>query len=132
VANFGNAVGWYNPAVHVDHAHNLFLNIAAERGIIGLVTFAILVVALFRNLAKGFHLGASPIYRAVSAGLFASFVAFFAHSLFDVSYYDYKILLLFWLLLGIAASLPFLFEERGTSPLSPSPRSALSTNVPVA
>jgi hypothetical protein len=28
------------------------------------------------------------------------------HSLFDVAYYDYKILLMFWLVLGVAASLP--------------------------
>jgi len=131
VANFDNALGWYNPALHFDHAHNLFLNIAAERGIIGLATFSIVLVALFRTLAKGFNQGASPVHRAVSAGLAASFVAFFAHSMFDVSYYDYKILLLFWLLMGIAASLPFLFNER-TSPLAPSPRSALSTNVPMA
>ena len=35
--------------------------------------------------------------------------AFLADSLFDVAYYDYKILLLFWLVVGIAASLPRLF-----------------------
>jgi hypothetical protein len=34
-----------------------------------------------------------------------------ADSLFDVAYYDYKIRLLFWLLVGIAASLPRLFQR---------------------
>jgi hypothetical protein len=37
------------------------------------------------------------------AGLIAVFAGYLAHSMFDVSYYDYKILLLFWLLAGTAA-----------------------------
>ena len=44
----------------------------------------------------------------------ASLAAFLADSLFDVAYYDYKILLLFWLLAGVRASLPRLF--RSTEP----------------
>ena len=48
------------------------------------------------------------MYRVLSAGLIASFVGFFAHSLFDATYYDYKILLLFWILVGMSAVLPDL------------------------
>jgi hypothetical protein len=54
------------------------------------------------------------LLSVLAAAITAIFVAFLAASLFDVAYYDYKILLLFWLLAGLAASLPRLF---GAMPL---------------
>ena len=41
----------------------------------------------------------------------ASIVGFFAHSLFDVSYYDYRILLMFWIVIGLAACSPRLLTR---------------------
>jgi putative inorganic carbon (HCO3(-)) transporter len=89
----------------LNHAHNLFLNTAAERGILGLLTFVIIVVVVFRRLSVLMARAARPFQRALVAGLVGSFAAYFVHSMFDVSYYDYKILLLFWLLVGVTASL---------------------------
>lgn len=112
--SFGAFVGSYNPHLHVSQAHNLFLNIAAELGIIGLAAFGIVVVVLFRTLARVRRNASSSRDRIVAAALVASFTAFFVHSLFDVSYYDYKILLLFWILVGAAATLPRLTRDEGT------------------
>jgi hypothetical protein len=42
----------------------------------------------------------------------ATFVGYFIHSLLEVSYYDYKVLLLFWLLVGTVALLPDLMKQR--------------------
>jgi len=92
----------------LNHAHNLFLNIAAERGFLGLLAFGVLILTLFKSFARASRKAGFVIERALVAGLLASFVAYCAHSLFDVSYYDYKVLLLFWLLVGVTASLPSL------------------------
>jgi O-antigen ligase len=108
VGNFAHVIGDRS----LSHAHNLFLNIAAERGVLGLAAFGIVIAALFRTLATAFRRTAGTASRVLSAGLIASFVGFFAHSLFDATYYDYKILLLFWLLVGVSASLPWLFAEQ--------------------
>src|SRR5207302_3983660 len=48
VGNFGHVIG--DPSL--SHAHNLYLNIAAERGVLGLAAFVVVIVALFRSLAK--------------------------------------------------------------------------------
>ncbi len=87
---------------------------AVERGIFGLIAFALVVVALFRTLRQVLERVSGALEHALAAGLIASFVAFFVHSFFDVSYYDYKVLLLFWLLVGIAARLPRLLTENQT------------------
>ncbi len=111
VNNFGYLIQSYNSDLTVNQAHNLFLNIAAERGLLGIAAFLFLVGVAFRALRSAWRNAPSFSFRVLTAGVIASLLGFFAHSLFDVSYYDYKILLMFWLVVGIAASLPGLFEK---------------------
>ncbi len=50
IGNYGAAYGPYHVTIFVnslDHAHNYYINISAETGIIGLTTFILLLVALF-------------------------------------------------------------------------------------
>jgi putative inorganic carbon (hco3(-)) transporter len=106
VANFVNFYPEYSHQPYgLNHAHNLLLNIAAERGIVGLVTFCVVMVVLLRGVVRGSASNTDRLDRALGAGLIASFAGFLVHSTFEVSYYDYKVLLLFWLLAGIAAVL---------------------------
>jgi putative inorganic carbon (hco3(-)) transporter len=100
----------------INHAHNLFLNIAAERGIPALLVFGALIFALFRTLASSLRKAQSTMERALIAGFLATFAGYLVHSIFEVSYYDHKVLLLFWLLVGVAASLPRLLSL-GSKPI---------------
>jgi O-antigen ligase len=111
VNNFANYIGAYDPSLDVNQAHNLFLNIATERGLLGVVTFAIFLVVLFRTLGRALRVASDGGSRILASAVIASFAAFLSDSVFDVAYYDYKILLLFWLLAGIAASLPRLYAQ---------------------
>lgn len=95
----------------LNDAHNIFLNMAAERGVIGLATFVFFVFMLFRTLRRVLPATTSKLEYAMVAGLLATFAGYFAHGLFEVSYYDYKVLLLFWLLVGVSASLPRLMSR---------------------
>jgi O-antigen ligase len=106
------------------HAHNIFLNMAAERGVIGLVTFAVVVVILFRTLWRTLPLARSRQDHALVAGLLAMFAGYFAHSMFEVSYYDYKVLLLFWILVGLSVVMPRLLSD-GTEAVQDSARMRL-------
>jgi O-antigen ligase len=90
----------------IDHAHNLFLNIFAERGIFGFLSFINVVVAYFLTVGKVLRRANSGLPRAFSAGLIASFAGYLVHSLFDVSYYDTQVLFLVWILIGLAGALP--------------------------
>jgi O-antigen ligase len=108
VANFAYYFLPYSGG-YLSHAHNLFLNMSAERGIIGLVAFIVVLVTLFRTLDHALTKAGHRYQRALTAGLIASFGGYVIHSIFDATYYDYKVLLLFWLLAGIGATLPTLF-----------------------
>ena len=73
---------WEDP---LGHAHNYYLNILAETGSVGLVSYLALVVGTFWlawrswTVAKGFR-------RAVAVGALGLLVAFSVHSLFDNLY----------------------------------------------
>jgi len=118
VNNFGNYVDAFRPDLDVNQAHDLFLNVLVERGIIGLAALVTFLFLLFRTLRRiasqslstGLARGPDST-RILAVGIIASFAAFLGDSLFDVAYYDYKILLLFWLLAGIAASLPAIKQS---------------------
>jgi O-antigen ligase len=107
--NFNNYILTLNPDLDVNQAHDLFLNVLVERGILGLITFGFFLFMVFRALGRSLQLATASSQRILAAGIAAGFLAFLADSLFDVAYYDYKVLLLFWLLAGVAASLPRLF-----------------------
>jgi O-antigen ligase len=98
----------------ISHAHNLFLNMSAERGVIGLLAFCVVLVSLFRTLDRSLSKASNRYHRALTAGLIASFGGYLVHSIFDATYYDYKVLLLFWLLAAVGAALPSLFSYPAT------------------
>ena len=113
VANFVNFYPDYSGRTDgLMHAHNIFLNMAAERGILGLTAFVLVLVMLFRALMRAVKYAGSRTEQALVVGVIATFLGYLAHSLFEVSYYDYKILLLFWLMVGIGASLPSVLSGR--------------------
>jgi hypothetical protein len=124
VANFVNYYPQYGGTSRgINHAHDIFLNMFAERGVLGVLSFVTVLVLLFRSLAESLRVAKSPLDRAVVAGLVASFAGYLVHAIGEVSYYDYKVLLLFWLLVGVAAATSRIIKldsiERDFAPLAP-------------
>jgi len=107
IGNFQNVYPAYGVRpVSAPHAHNLFLNLAAERGLPALVAFALVLAVLLRTLHHAWAAARTPAGKALVAGFSASLVAFLVHSLLDVSYVEETVLLLFWVVIGVSAVLP--------------------------
>jgi O-antigen ligase len=96
-ANFWNGVGFgdYEPAyadyrllnwpIALGHAHNYYLNVAAETGLIGLLAYLILwgaVVAQTWRVSRRLQ----GWWRGLSIGLLGAWVHFSVHHLFDNLY----------------------------------------------
>jgi putative inorganic carbon (HCO3(-)) transporter len=84
-------------------AHNLYLNVAAEQGLIGLTALAALMIALF---AMTMRLRRMPEARdrALGMALLGVCVVLALHNLFDVTFLDPKTSTLVWTLFGIGAA----------------------------
>ena len=74
--------GWLEP---LGHAHNYYLNLAAEAGIFGMAAYVAVVVLAFRAAIRAAR-GRDPYWRALGIGVLGSLVAISLHSAFDNLY----------------------------------------------
>ncbi len=69
---------WSDP---LGHAHNYYLNVAAETGVVGLAAYLLLWVAAFWQAWRAVR--GSPLTRGLAAGLLGMIVALSLHNGFD-------------------------------------------------
>ena len=92
----------YNGIV-APHSHNLFLQILVESGIGGILVFLLILVFFLKKMMVGYQWGGgkgkplSTMITAISAGV----CGFLVQGMFDNCFYNYRVLLIFWLVLGI-------------------------------
>ncbi|MCC7103524.1 MAG: O-antigen ligase family protein [Chloroflexi bacterium] len=73
--------GWVQP---LGHAHNYYLNMAAETGIVGLLALVGALATVFRAIAGGLKRAAlGSESRALLTGLLGSLTVLMVHNLFD-------------------------------------------------
>lgn len=94
-----NAI-WKDP---LGHAHNIYLNVMAQTGFLGIVTYLAQFVGWLMVILAGRRRATSPVDRALAAGVLASFVAVAVHNGFD-NLYVHGLNAQFGLLIGLAAS----------------------------
>lgn len=103
------------------YAHNCFLQLIAETGILGLMSFLYIFVELFRNVLRQIEdQKIQGELRLILIGLLSGMVAFLIQSFFDTTLYSLQLSIYFWYMVGIlmtansqaAIGLPF------TSPYS--------------
>ena len=79
--------GWPEP---LGHAHNIYINVLGEMGILGLISYAVLWAALFSRVIHLVRTLDWP-YRGVAIGIFAGWVGLTVHHLLDNLYVNNNI-----------------------------------------
>ena len=75
------------------YAHNLFLDIAAETGILNAIIFLLLIfVSVWRNIRNN---------NMISLGVAAGLIAFLIHSIFDTALYSPQVLTLLLIIIAL-------------------------------
>jgi O-antigen ligase len=75
--------GWY---ASLDHAHNYYINIAAEAGVVGLLAYTFLIGTALWYCFAALRQVTSRFYVAVLLGVLGALAATAFHNLFDVLY----------------------------------------------
>src|SRR5919198_4458648 len=65
------------------HAHNYYVNVAAEAGVVGLAAFLILLVSAFAIVVSLYRRAADPLARTIVLGALGVLVTVAVHSFFD-------------------------------------------------
>ena len=87
--------------INRSHAHNLFLEIATEGGIIGVVLVIAIIVVFAKNLFKLFYLK-NNAYRPYAVLYTSSIIGFITMSLYEHTLQSPKEMMIFFLFLGFA------------------------------
>ena len=96
----------YKPANYewIVYAHNCFLQIAAETGIIGLLVFLWFCASIFIRAISKFFASSDKFMKAAAIGAAACIIATLANSFVDTNLYSLPLAVLFWSLCGLAAA----------------------------
>lgn len=94
------------------YAHNSYLQMASEIGIIGLLVFLYLLSKLFKGWQVFYRKEDDNFEKISSLGIFMGLFAFLIHGLTETNLYYPKIATLFWFQVGLLVSLLYLKKKR--------------------
>lgn len=120
--NFINGVGFgyipfkqvyetYIRTMPIYHAHNTFLEIFAEGGIIGLLVFLILIFSLIKNGLCYLTKSSDKYIKYLGAGAMASLFGILANGMTEHILYMPRIIFTFWILVGLIICLIRLSKD---------------------
>ena len=99
--NFGALYELYKtPLANISHySHNVFLQILAEMGLLGLGSFLLIVVVFLKNGLVVINNNIGP--RSLKIGLFCAGCAFLIHNTIDLSFYFGQVAFFWWIIVGL-------------------------------
>jgi putative inorganic carbon (HCO3(-)) transporter len=108
----GSGTGVYE--LRGSHAHNLFLQVALDTGLVGLAAFLLM---LGTAVAAGWRVyrgaGEGTTERALAIGLLAAFAVIATHGLFDMVFWGLKGGVFLWAMMALALALERVWEGQG-------------------
>lgn len=86
------------------HSHNLYLQILVETGILGLFLFIVFLIAFARHNFS-FYAKPQPLKpRLYCAAMFCGILAVLAQGMTDYIWYNFRVYLVFWLMIGLTVA----------------------------
>lgn len=95
--------------IYAAHAHNLYLQILCDSGIVGLLVFLGLIVSFYRMMLTAIRHERDRRARVLQIGAVSAVSGFLIQSLTDYTFYNFPVTLLFFGILGLSV----LFTRMG-------------------
>jgi O-antigen ligase len=110
----------YQPEVaYIPWAHSIYLELLAERGLVGFLAFGALIAAMVRRTVGAVRGAVSEPQRLYAAALAGSLASFLMMGIFDLTFLKDWVSLMFWLLAALCARI----DDAFTSAAEPVPSS---------
>jgi len=93
------------------YAHNAYLQMAGEIGLLGLLAFILFLFQVFRQAWNTLRKLKDKYLEIIALSLIASLIAFLTNALTETSLYYPRIVMIFWYLIGVSLSLNRLAKE---------------------
>ena len=83
------------------HSHNLYLQLLAEYGILGLLVFLVIVFAFYKAVISKITALGHGVKKAVITASAAGIFGFLVQGMFDNVWYNYRVFFMFFALLAL-------------------------------
>ncbi|ONI46175.1 hypothetical protein AN641_02050 [Candidatus Epulonipiscioides gigas] len=93
---------YYIPA---QHSHNAFFQIFIEGGIIGFILFIFTIWRVIKHLALCFNKEKLSESGVIALTIMCGIIGFLVQCMFDYPFYNYRIVLIFWLFITLGVTL---------------------------
>ena len=93
----------YN-AIVAPHSHNLFLQILCDAGVVALAVFLLLLFVYFRMMCVSLSREKDWTSRLLQIAFTAGVCGFLVQAMTDYSFYNYRVMFLFWAYLALGAA----------------------------
>lgn len=101
----------YN-AIVAPHSHNTYLQLLVEGGIPALAMFVVILIVFFKSTYNAYRLKEKKsLDSAMLLGLASGVVGFVFQSLFDYTFYNYRVMAVFFMVIAINISLSGIVKE---------------------
>lgn len=94
------------------HSHNLFLQITSDAGVLALMLFCVILWCFFRRMSAGVHRTADKRGRLLQVAFFSGMAGFMVQAMTDYSFYNYRVMLLFWVYVGLGMACTRLWSGK--------------------
>lgn len=98
-------------AVVAPHSHNLFLQVWVETGLGGIITFLAVLVGWFKQICFGHGKTSDKKIKTILVAISAGVCGFLVQGLFDNCFYNYRVTMVFWFVLGLGISAVNIAKE---------------------
>lgn len=88
-------------SIMAPHSHNLFLQVMCDSGICGEVVFLAMIYRAYKSCCIGLK-KADKKDKIFIIGAISALSGFFLQSMFDYTFYNYRVMLIFWAVLALA------------------------------
>lgn len=92
-------------AAYALHAHNLYLQIFIELGLLGMLTFVIMLVLFYKWVFYNYRTITNRRYASIILALGMGILGLLVQGLTDNVWFNYRIVLFFWILMGLAVGI---------------------------
>lgn len=90
----------YTRTMPTFHAHNTFLQVLAETGLVGFLVFLGLMLTIFKQGILRLQASEDSYVRTIGAGLVAGMAGLMVHGMVENIFYIPRIIITFWMLVG--------------------------------
>ena len=75
---------------------------AIETGIVGIISFVLMIFKYFQTLCNGLKKCIDKQYKVILIAFISGMAGFLIQSMFDNTWYNNRIILIFWTFIGLA------------------------------